>query len=94
MKLLATIHFVWANLIDKIWHLFLNKYLLCLYRKFSPENLTNREKTKNLCSDDKNEKDGEKNTDDSAAMLDDTFEQTGSHAVQEMHLDGLSESSS
>ena len=27
-------------------------------------------------------------------MLDDTFEQTGSHSAQEMHLDGLSESSS
>ena len=36
----------------------------------------------------------EKKTDDSAAMLDDTFEETGSHAVQEMHLDGLPESSS
>ena len=87
-------HFVWANLIDKIWYLFLNKYLFCLYREFSPENLTNREKTKNLCSGDKNEKDGENNIDDAAGMLDDTFEQTGSHSAQEMHLDGLSESSS
>ena len=87
-------HFVWANVIDKTWYLFLNKYLLCLYREFSPENLTNHEKTKNLCNDDKNEKDGEKNTDDSAGMLDDTFEQTGSHSVQEMHLEGLPESSS
>ena len=36
----------------------------------------------------------EKKTYDSAGMLDDTFEQTGSHSVQEMHLDGLSKSSS
>ena len=27
-------------------------------------------------------------------MLDDAFEQTGFHSAQEMHLDGLSESSS
>ena len=27
-------------------------------------------------------------------MLDDAFEQTGSYSAQEMHLDGLSESSS
>ena len=27
-------------------------------------------------------------------MLDDAFEQTGPHSAQEMHLDGLSESSS
>ena len=54
--------FFWANLIHKIWYLFLNKYLFCLYREFSLGNLTNHEKTKQLCSDDKNEKDGEKNT--------------------------------
>ena len=38
----------------------LNKYLFCLYREFSSENLTNPEKTKKLCSDDENEKDGER----------------------------------
>ena len=69
IKLLATIHLFWANLINKIWNLFLNKYLFCLYREISSGNLTNHEKTKQLCSDDdKNEKDGEKNTNDSTDM--------------------------
>ena len=53
-------HFFWANFFDKMWYLFLSKYLFCLYREFSSGNLTNREKTKQLCSDYKNEKDGEK----------------------------------
>ena len=72
----------------------LNKYLFCLSRRFSSGNVTHREKTKQLCSDDKNKKDEEKNTNDLADMLDDAFEQTGLHSAQEMHLDGLSESSS
>ena len=72
----------------------MSKYLFCFYKEFSSRNLTNREKTKQLCSDDKNKKDGEKNTSDLANMLDYAFEQTGSHSAQEMHLDGLSESSS
>ena len=42
---------------------------LCLYREISSGNLTNHEKTKQFCSDDdKNEKDGEKNTNDSTDM--------------------------
>ena len=36
----------------------------------------------------------EKKTNDLVDMLDDTFQQTGSNSAQEMHLDGLSESSS
>ena len=40
----------------------LNKYLFCLSRRFSSGNVTHREKTKQLCSDDKNKKDEEKNT--------------------------------
>ena len=47
-----------------------------------------------LCSDDKNKKDGEKNTYALAGMLHDAFEQTGSRSGHEMHLDGLSESTS
>ena len=35
-----------------------------------------------------------KTKEDSADMLDDTFEQTGSHSAQEMRLDGSSESCS
>ena len=35
-----------------------------------------------------------KNANDSGDMLDDAFEQTGSHSAQEMHFDGLSGSSS
>ena len=34
----------------------------------------------------------EKKTNNSADMLDDAFEQTGLHAAQHMHLDGLPES--
>ena len=86
-------YFFWASLIDKMWYLFLNKYLFCLYREFSLGNLTNRKKTKQLCSDNKNKKDGEKHTSDSADMWGDSFEQTGSHSALEMHLDGLLESS-
>ena len=37
-KILATMHFFWANLFDKMWYLFLNKYLFCLYREFSSGN--------------------------------------------------------
>ena len=81
-------------MIRYIYSSILNKYLFCLYREFSSGNLTNREKTKQLCSDDKNEKYGQKNTNDLADILDDAFEQTGSHSAQEMHLNGLSESSS
>ena len=35
----------------------------------------------------------EKKTNDLVDMLDDAFQQTGSNSAQEMHLDGLSESS-
>ena len=93
LKLLPTMHFVWVNLIDKIWYLFLNKSLVWLYREFPSGNLTNREKTKQICSDNKNEKDGEKKPNDSD-MLDDALKQTASHSAQEMHIDGLSELSS
>ena len=83
-------HFVSATLIDKILYLFLSKYLFCLYGKFSPENLTSRGQARKSCSDDKNQKDGEKNKEDSVDMLDDAFEQAGSHSAQEMDLDGSS----
>ena len=35
-----------------------------------------------------------KRKDDSADMVDDTFEQTGSHSAQEMHLESCSSSES
>ena len=92
-KILGTMHFFWANFFDKMWYFFLSKYLFCLYREFSSGNLTNREKSKQFYSDNKDEKNRKKHKWFSG-YLDDTFEQTGSHSAQEIHLDGLSEWSS
>ena len=81
-------------MIRYIYTSILNKHLFCLFREFSSGNLTNRKKAKQKCNDDKNEKDGEKNKWFSGYVIDDAFQQTGSNSAQEMHLDGLSESSS
>ena len=93
IQTMPTMHFFWDNFFDKMWYLFLSKYLFCLYREFSSGNLTNREKSKQFYSDNKDEKNRKKHKWFSG-YLDDTFEQTGSHSAQEIYLDGLSEWSS